>query len=817
MGMSFDPQQRRVVQHVIGSLLVMAPAGTGKTSLLAARAVAALETGFRAEEMLCLTFTNLAARQLRESVEKALPRFAPHIWMSTFHGFCASVLRVEAKNVGLPGDYVIYDEEDSKELLSHIMSRSGTVVAEKPAEILLRFGKAKSKAAGVSLRLRGYDGSDLPKPYRQLHTRYVAELRARHALDFSDLIYYVRAIFNNSENIKEKWAHRFSFIQIDEVQDTHLAEYDVIRTLASEGNIAFFGDLDQSIYGWRGSTPVEVKDRLVSDFKPTQISLPRNYRATKKLLRAADGFASAFTNRYTQLIPDDTCPDGTSIKVHHAETESQEAQWISEHIQRLKASSDCGYNDIAVLCRTNKKSQQIGTALEEANIPTLTVEQYQFFRRQEIKDALCFVKLLLNAHDTSAAQRITLRYVENVGVATVNRILNADARLGIRLPDFLNGDTFIHDDPFGLLIDAYSNGSIVVIDTETTGLSPFEDNVIELAYCVLDHAEPVKEMQAYVRSDKLVAASVHVHGITDAVLEREGKDPAIVLQMLRDDYVGSLVVGHNVTFDIAMIRAQSSRQGIDTSALSYADTYELARRFISSDSYQLGDLSKTLNLRTSSTHRAMDDVKATVELLHKLMPHILKTQTKRRKFVVKHRREFHSFAGRLLHFRREANKQRPGKLLESILTEFGVLDAFRDEPRRVANLMHLVSVFRERDPTSMNPLDALQVLVQFTSLAKNIDHLSAKSNKVIVAPIHQSKGLEFKSVFIAGAVDGFIPIFNSSDMEEEKRLFYVAMTRPKKHLFISGFQVYVTEGGCRYPKSMTPFLRHVDTSLIEWC
>ena len=833
--MRLNPEQKAVVEHIFGPAIVLAPAGSGKTALLARRVEGALAQGVSAKDILCLTFTNLAARQLRARVEATAPEHARDIWMGTFHGFCASVLHIEAKQMGLPGDFVIYDEEDCQDLLKNIVRNEGFQNIGKPADILAVFENAKSRSFGDGLRLDGYDGRDILKladvyvrgifklsddfdcdrfkeVLPDLYVRYSKELIVRHALDFSDLIYFVRALLANIPKLRDKWSDRFRFIQVDEVQDTHMAEYDVIRTLASARNIAVFGDLDQSIYGWRGATPLEVRDCFERDFQPKVFTLPVNYRATRQLIRAADSFASrAFEQRFTSLVPDESCDEGSRIMVHHADSEDAEADWIADRIAEHSRSGH-EYRNIAVFCRTNKKAQQVGGVLERRSVPCVTVDQYQFFRRQEIKDALALLKLLLNPHDQSAAQRIALRYVEGAGEATVNRIVEEGVRIGVRLPDFFSSRTFIHDDPHGPLLNAYHEGRITVLDTETTGLSSASDNIVELAYCLLDSGELRKESSTLVRSDKPVGSSVNVHGITDDDLGRNGMEPTEALEALMMDCADSLLVGHNVSFDLGMIRSQAARVDIDFSGQNYADTYELARRFINSRSYRLSDLSDVLQLPPNRAHRALGDVRTTTSLLGYLIPKIAAGQFERREFVTRNRKVFESFAERFSAFRIEAERQRPADLLHSMLEKLGVYETYKDEDARIENLNHLVSIFEERDRVESNPSESLQSLVQFASLARNLDHLSESSNKVIVAPIHQSKGLEFRTVFIAGAVDGFIPIFNASDIEEEKRLFYVAMTRPKQLLYVTGSKVYLY-----FRKRMTPFLSHIDSAFVECC
>ncbi len=815
--MNFNSEQLSVIDKIVGPLLVLAPAGTGKTTILAERIRKAINKGISPEKMLCLTFTNLAAKQLRDRVAQYEPDAAKQIWMGTFHGFCALVLYKEAKKVGLPSDYVIYDEEDSKELLKKIMdSDLNDNILMGPNlndDALAVFSKAKSNAIDSGLTMSGYSGHGLQPPYRLIYQQHSEELRKRHAMDFSDLIYYVRAVFANFDAIKQKWMQRFSFIQIDEIQDTHMAEYDVIKTLSQNNNVAFFGDLDQSIYGWRGAMPVKVKDKFISDFKPKIINLQKNYRATKKLLLAADSFSKlSFRHRFTHLIPDDSCEEGNKIKVHLADTAPEEANWICSQIENLtKGNRQCNFKDIAILCRTNNLSHDIGQVLVDREIPCLTVDQYQFFRRQEIKDVLSFVKLILNPYDISAAHRIALRFVEGFGEKSLRSILSIPEDSGLFLSDFFNIETLRYDDPFGRLVDYYKKDSIVVLDTETTGLTPSQDNIIQVAYQILHKGKPEEIFNKYLKSTKSVGSSFNVHKISDDYLLKYGEEPNDIFETLRKKWKDRLIVGHNIKYDVSMINSHAHRCGIDLGHLLFEDTYEIARRLIKSESYRLEDICRELKLNVQSTHNALDDVLATAELVHQLIPRIEETYEQRKKIINKYKDRFEDYANKLEYLRRCSQEMRPAALLQYIMEEFDLKGHYNTEKNRLGNLDQLLKIFEEHDRIDLIPFDALHMLLQYVSLARSLDHLVDRSNNVLVAPIHQSKGLEFKSVFIAGAVDGFIPIFRGDNLEEEKRLFYVAITRAKRNLFITGFRQYKN-----FNKKMTPFLDYIDRKLIEY-
>jgi DNA helicase-2/ATP-dependent DNA helicase PcrA len=828
--MNLNHDQKSVVEHIEGPIMVMAPAGSGKTAMLALRIEQAFKAGFQPEEMLCLTFTNLAARQLRLRVEQAMPERARQIWMSTFHGFCTLLLRMEAGRVGLPGDFVIYDEDDSAELMARLMREHKLDQIDNPdshtakdkylkaTDILQCLEKCKSRAEGDALSLAGFAGEGLEdERLSRLCQLYSKALTARHAFDFADLIYYARALFHQHRDLREKWAHRFQFIQVDEIQDTHLAEYSVIRTLAAARNIAIYGDLDQSIYGWRGSTPFRVRDHFLRDFEPAVYGLPMNYRATRMLIGAADSFAQrAYSKRCTRLVPAPSCPQGRLVMIHQAADEEAEGRWIGGHIQKHTPDSKGAFRNIAVLCRSNKKADELGKILSDMAIPCITAEQYNFFRRQEIKDAVAFLRLLLNPYDVSSAQRIMLRHVGGVAEGTVQRIIEEGEAAGIRLPDLLREETFVHNDPFGHILHACESGRVVVLDTETTGLSSLDDAVIELACIQLDKGEVTGEWTHLLRSERSVGRSVQVHGISDEMLLQDGADPVIVLQALYMIMPGSLIVGHNVSYDLSMIQAQSSRLGLEVPPYISADTCELARRFLKAESFRLTELCAGLGLQAGVAHRALGDVQSTVSLLRHLVPEMKKDQERRRALISRYREKFAGMATLMTRFRTAAKTLRPHQLMKEMIDTLGLMATYQGEPVRQDNLRRLVSILAEHDSKERSPWEELKGMVQFASLAKHLDQLSDKDNKVIVAPVHQSKGLEFDTVFIAGAVDGVMPHYYATDHEEERRLFYVAMTRPKVALYISGFRTMVTPGGRIQEKKMTPYIQYIAPECVEF-
>ena len=351
--MNLDLQQEALSKTLLGPLLVMAPVGTGKTAILAHRTVNAIKGGIRPENILCLTFTNRAADQMKKRIQESLPEDKVRdlkvrdLQVVTFHSFCAFLIRTEAKRIGMPCDYVIYDEQDSTDLLTGIARQYGIEAPRKKMEQLqYSVQQCKSDASNGELSLEEIPPQSIfqsifdkyrDPEIKKVIKRYHQILFERHALDFADLIYRARSILQENPQIKERWSSRYAWIQVDEVQDTHNSEYEVLRILAvKHKNLALFGDVDQTIYEWRGSKPFEIIKRFKKDFAPIkEMSLKINYRSTEVLTKACSSFANSFEERRASNIPAKGCEKGQPIILHSEESKPAEAQWVGKYIQKM--------------------------------------------------------------------------------------------------------------------------------------------------------------------------------------------------------------------------------------------------------------------------------------------------------------------------------------------------------------------------------------------------------------------------------------------------------------------------------------------------
>jgi len=808
----FDPtdEQQAIIDAIEGPILVMAPVGTGKTRVLAERVANAVSQGIAARRILCLTFTNRAAQEMAKRTRMVDPDSAGRLTVKTFHGLCAHILRAEADDLGIPVDFVIYDEEDAKDLLGDLVGR-GTERRDLQ-EFMNAIGDIKERAPVERLREHAtlialYEGS----PSAKLAESYHAALRARHAVDFADLVYLVRSAFLAHPTIANRWAERFDFVQVDEVQDTQLAEYEIVRHLALRTrNLAMIGDFDQTIYEWRHAEPRALIQQLETDFQPKPYPLSYNHRATRVLIAAADRVASSFEERRTKCVPAPHCPEGDPILVHSASTEVYEADWIQERIQALASETRAfPYSRTAVLTRTNKRAALVYQRLE-GKVPCLTVEQFEFFRRQEIKDALAYLRLIQNPNDGGAMRRVLLRPARGIGEATLNAIEEEGVPAGLRLSDLAVGETLRRGDPYAQLLDALGVGKVVVFDTETTGLDPSMDEVIELATLTADK-DAVSEGHAYLRNKVDVGESERIHGLSNAFLDKYGEPPAKALEWFMVQTEGAVLVGHNVGFDLRMVRAHARRLGLDMPNFAWVDTLDLAHRFAKATDFRLEMLAETLNLGHKPMHRATEDVRTTWDLLQALAPRIEVSAADRMRAVEKNGKEFIELARLFDGWREAGTVARPLELLDQVLEASELLAYYQREPKRAANLGELRRIFQERDDPELDPETSLRMLLEFTSLARNLDTYSEADNRLPILTVHQSKGLEFDNVFIAGAVDGDFPSWFSArdgSVEEERRLFYVAMTRARQRLFVS----YHRQWNDRQ-KQPSPFLAAIPSEL----
>jgi DNA helicase-2/ATP-dependent DNA helicase PcrA len=399
-----NPAQRDAVLHREGPLLILAGAGSGKTRVITYRIAYLIGDGHaRPDEVLAVTFTNKAAQEMRERVEGLIGAEAGGVWLSTFHALCARLLRREAPKIGLTRDFVIYDSSDQVAVVKQAQRELG--IDDKlvpPRMALSRISHAKNRMEGPD-SLRGkWNLRD--EQIAKIYERYLQALTDASALDFDDLLLKTVELFESSEQVRGFYAQKFRFVMVDEYQDTNRPQYLLIRRLSEiYRNLAVVGDPDQSIYKWRGADLKNILD-FEHDFpEATIVKLEQNYRSTQVILDAASAVIRQNRNRKDKRLWTDR-QGGSRIVYFRGNDELEEADFITRTIKQARAADLESLT--AVLYRTNSQSRAIEDSLMRESVPYKIIGGVRFYERKEIKDALAFLKLIINPHDDVSLRRV---------------------------------------------------------------------------------------------------------------------------------------------------------------------------------------------------------------------------------------------------------------------------------------------------------------------------------------------------------------------------------------------------------------------------
>ena len=403
---SLNPEQQEAVLHTDGPLLILAGAGSGKTRVIAHRIAYLVSEGVcEADRLLAVTFTNKAAEEMRTRVELLLGVDCRRMWISTFHALCARLLRREAPHIGLSRDFVIYDSTDQLTVMKQVLRQIGAdESAVQPRLALSRISHAKNRMEGAEVFTASSAWNPRDEQIGKLYDLYVKALRDANALDFDDLLLKTVELFEKAEAVRERYATKFQFLMVDEYQDTNRPQYLLIQRLASRNrNLCVVGDPDQSIYKWRGADLRNILD-FEHDFpEVTTVRLERNYRSTQVILDAATAVISQNRNRKEKRLYTER-KGGAKILYYRAGDDLDEADFIARTART--ALHDDIENSVAVLYRTNAQSRTLEDALRRAGIAYKIIGGVRFYERKEIKDALAYLKLVLNPHDDVSLRRV---------------------------------------------------------------------------------------------------------------------------------------------------------------------------------------------------------------------------------------------------------------------------------------------------------------------------------------------------------------------------------------------------------------------------
>lgn len=424
-----NESQRKAVEYIDGPSLVIAGAGSGKTRVLTYKIAYLLQQGVKPWNIMALTFTNKAAREMKERIGKLVGQdLAQHLYMGTFHSIFSRILRAEAQHIGFTNNFTIYDETDSRSLIKTIVKELGLdEKAYKPASVHSRISMAKNNLMSAENYARDkdlYQADQRAKMPRvgDIFITYVQRCQQANAMDFDDLLTLTFKLFQEHEDIRKKYADRFDFLLVDEYQDTNHAQMRIVMQLCKEKErVCAVGDDSQSIYSFRGANIDNILS-FQSRFKGAKLfKLEQNYRSTQNIVEAANSLIKHNSNQ----IPKDVYSKndkGECLIYKPAYSDKEEALIVCREIKRIKRQDDCQYSDFAILYRTNAQSRSFEEEFRKQGIPYRIFGGLSFFQRKEIKDVIAYFRLVANPDDEEAFKRIINYPARGIGSTTVAKI-----------------------------------------------------------------------------------------------------------------------------------------------------------------------------------------------------------------------------------------------------------------------------------------------------------------------------------------------------------------------------------------------------------
>lgn len=435
-----NESQRAAVLYNDGPSLVIAGAGSGKTRVLTYKIAYLLDHGYEPWSILALTFTNKAAREMKERIAKVVGNdTARYLWMGTFHSVFSRILRAESSAIGFSANFTIYDSSDSKSLVKSLIKELNLdEKVYKPGLVHSRISNAKNHlilpdAYAASAEMYRYDMDCKIPAMREIYKRYCERCVQSDAMDFDDLLVYTYLLFKNHPEICDKYAERFKYVLVDEYQDTNFAQHSIVLQLTSKHQkVCVVGDDAQSIYSFRGANIDNILKftRLYNDAR--LFKLEQNYRSTKVIVKAANSLIEKNREQIKKEVFSENA-EGNPITVYSAFSDIEEAEIVANRIVQMHLKDGYAYNDFAILYRTNAQSRVFEEALRKRMVGYKIYGGLSFYQRKEIKDVISYFRLAVNPHDGEAFKRVINYPARGIGDTTVNKIIVAAANSGVSL------------------------------------------------------------------------------------------------------------------------------------------------------------------------------------------------------------------------------------------------------------------------------------------------------------------------------------------------------------------------------------------------
>lgn len=440
-----NPQQRDAVGYLDGPSLVIAGAGSGKTRVLTYKIVHLLQNGYEPWRILALTFTNKAAREMRERIEALVgSETASKLWMGTFHSIFARLLRINAERIGYNSNFTIYDSADSKSLVKMIIKELGLDdKVYKPSAVLGAISSAKNALISPEKYATLKDVMDADRQSRRpeihaIYLKYRDRCFAAGAMDFDDLLYYTNLLLRDNPDVLRTYQEYFRFVLVDEYQDTNFAQHVIVSQLCKEHHrLCVVGDDAQSIYSFRGANIRNILNLKKSYPELKIFKLERNYRSTQNIINAANSLIDKNTEQIKKQVYSENEP-GSRVEVAQSYSDYEESFMVANRISQLKMRTADSYDEFAILYRTNAQSRRLEESLRNRNIPYRIYGGLSFYQRKEVKDAIAYFRLSVNPDDDEALRRIINFPARGIGETTVGKLTRRAMDEGISIMEVLS-------------------------------------------------------------------------------------------------------------------------------------------------------------------------------------------------------------------------------------------------------------------------------------------------------------------------------------------------------------------------------------------
>ena len=870
-----NDDQKKVIAELDRNIILFASAGTGKTYTVAKRVSHILSSGRATpEEILCLTFTIKAANEMKEDVLTYTGEDGSQVTVKTIHSFCYQVTKEESKrNNDLYSEPMVCDDSDEAEELRNVLKsmglNEGAPILRASAALNNFMSELKHKRELLNL-YTDQEENDYQQVYEYIKNRdaqqyskvmtfydpaakregidgsfaslmnrsagkfahlYNEKLRQSNLVDFDDLICHVHRLMRDDE-CRKRWQQRYKYIIIDEMQDTSELEYDTIRQMVGSGNIMMCGDFFQTIYEWRGSRPEKVLNAYIQEFQAKKVMFAENYRSTRTLTMATFGYLQ---NTYRDLVgkfcPKDivTKADEKGEKILNIRLRDREAEarWVYDYLRR-----NCP-DDPARVCIMTRSNGYISDMYRELTtiascqnkndrLHFFTVDtDAKFFRKAIIKDVMAFINVTLNKTDLVSMARIVQKYAEGIGIRTIEAI-NSSGEIGVSLCSFLDPALYEHGDPYQPLMQAYQNSNVVVFDTETTGLDLSKDQIIQLSAIKLN-----SKGEIIGTLDRLVIPTIPIskgaqathHQTYESIVENGGIAIETALREFSDFVKGSVLVGHNsIRFDMPLIRRQLRECKLPELKITASyDTMIIAKQFLPKlKNYKLDTLCGHYRFVNENAHNALGDITATGKVLTALVTGQMIPSTGQRKaFLAKYKDKFRPISRFIAELDSLLRGNQVCPMFERIVSEYSIRDRYDGANDGIVldDLLYAI----KRTPIKNGEAFLREFVADAALSGSQMDLLIQKLHKIPIITVHQSKGCEFDTVLIVGADDDNFPTYiakKNNMTEEEKRVFYVAITRAKKKLILTSITSKTNRGGT-WSVQQSRYIANIPAEYIE--